>query len=261
MEKVFRGKLKVILIAFILVSIPIAYIVVLSLKLDKANKAYEEVIIFDDDSKIDLAIQKIDAARKFVFWKSNLLNQKVQLLYRKKKYREILKCSENIDAYLFKGLIYEHLNQSDSAHLFYKKEIPELKKSLKDYRNNENLLLQVERQIALVYTFLGETEKAREYLRDIPENYDFQQRESIQIYDFYIESYKSGGFKDFLEGETAYFDKDSISKSLDFDSLVEANRFYFNGNTVIDNSSLYEIKTIFEQKALVIGMNKSTVRP
>ncbi len=120
MEKSIKEKLRKVLIAFIIIAIPMGYVMIALVKLDKANKAYEEAMIYDD-KKIDFAIQEIDNALKFVFWKSNLTNQKVQLLYRKKEYREILKCISNKKAYLFKGLIYEHLNEPDSAMLFYKK--------------------------------------------------------------------------------------------------------------------------------------------
>ncbi len=256
MEKSIQKKLKIVLILFLILSIPLAFIVISSFKMDEANKAYEEAIIYNDEKKIDIAIQKIDNAMKFVFWKSNLLNQKVQLLYAKKEYRKALVCTDKIEVYLFKGLIYEHLNNSDSAKIFYKKEIPLLKEQLKDYENNEDLSLQVERQIALVYTFLGEKEKAEKYIREIPNNYDINNKRIIQHYDFYIENYKSGGYKDFLEGETVSYGVDSIPKNLDLDSLFESNRFYYNGYSSTGDRHIYEIRKIFEKKAISIGMNR-----
>ena len=255
MDKSIKKKLKIVLVAFIIIAIPIGYFMITSIKLDKANEAYEEAMIYDDN-KIDLAIQEIDNALRFVFGESNLTNQKAQLLYKKKEYRKILDCIENTKAYLYKGLIYEHLNNSDSAKIYYKKEIPKLKQQLKDYENDENLLFQVERQIALIYTFIGEQEKAIKYLKKIPNNFDFNQKRIIQQYDFYIENYKSGGYKDFLEGETVFYGVDSLSKSVDIDSLFEWNRFYYNGYTGSDDRCIYEIKKIFEQQAISSGLNK-----
>ncbi|NOQ25544.1 MAG: hypothetical protein GQ564_09315 [Bacteroidales bacterium] len=255
MEKSIKNQLKIVIVAFIIIAFPMGYIVITSIKLDKANEAYEKAMIYDD-KKIDLAIQEIDNALKFVFWKSNLTNQKAQLLYKKKEYRKILNCIKNTKAHLYKGLIYEHLNKSDSAKVFYKKEIPELKEQLREYKDDENLSLQIERQIALVYTFLGETDNARKYLKEFTNDYDINQKRMLQEYDFYIENYKSGGYKDFLEGETVLFGIDSFPSNIDIDSLFELNRFYYKGYTATNDVYEYKIKKIFEKKAISIGMNK-----
>lgn len=255
MEKSNNRKLKIVFVAFIIIAFPLGYIMIALARQDKANNLYEKAMIYDDN-KIDLAIQEIDNALKFVFWKSNLTNQKVQLLYRKKEYRKILKCIENTKTYLYKGLIYEHLQNHDSANVFYSKEIPELKKQLSKHKGNEYLALQIERQLALLYTFLGKTDSARVLIKEIPKDYDLNRKRMIQQYDFYIENYQSGGYKDFLEGEIVHFGIDSLPTNLDIDSLFESNRFYYNGYTENGNVYQYEIKKIFERKALSLGMNK-----
>ncbi|HEY6913314.1 MAG TPA: hypothetical protein VI413_01470 [Paludibacter sp.] len=255
MEKSIKKKIEIVFVAFIIIALPMGYIMIASIKQEKANKAYEQAMVYDDN-KIDFAIQEIDNALKFVFWKSNLTNQKVQLLYKKKEYRKILNCIKNTKAYLYKGLIYEQLQESDSANVFYIKEIPELKKQLGEYSDKEYLSLQIERQLALIYTFLKETDSARIFLKEIPNDYNLIQKRMIQQYDFYIENYQSGGYKDFLEGETVHFGMDSLPSNLDIDSLFEKNRFYYNGYTTNDNVYEYEIKKIFEKKALSLGMNK-----
>ncbi|MFB6320808.1 hypothetical protein [Saccharicrinis sp. FJH54] len=255
MERSILKKLKLVLIAFTVLAIPMSYVIIASIKMDNANEAYKEVMI-NDGKKIDLAIQKINNAQKIVFWKNNLTNQKAELLYKKKEYRKVLNCIGNTKAYLYKSLIYEHLNKSDSAKIFYEKEIPLLKERLSKCKNDAVLSLQIERQIALVYTFLGEKENASKYLKKIPNDFYFYQRRMIQEYDFYIEDYKSGGYKNYLEGETVIFGIDSLTSNIDIDSLFDSNRFYYNGYTSFDGEYEFKIKKIFEKKALSIGMNK-----
>jgi len=256
MEKSIRKKLKIVIIAFFILSIPLAFVVMSSIRIDVANKAFEEAIIFDSDENINSAIQKIDDALRVVFWKSNLPNQKIQLLYRKKEYRKALDCIKKIDANIFTGLLYEHLGKSDSARLYYKKQIPILKENLRDFKKDEYLTLEIERNVALIYTFLGEAEKAKKYLREIPSNFDFDRKNMIQRYDFFIESYKSGGYKEFLEGETVFFCIDSIQENVDIDSLFEKNRFYYDGCSGSNGKYTYEIKKIFEEKAISTGMSR-----
>ncbi len=127
---------------------------------------------------------------------------------------------------------------------------------MKENTKDENLSLQIERQLALVYTFLGEKDNAKKYLKEVPGNFDKNQKRIIQQYDFYIENYKSGGYKDFLEGETVLLGIDSLQPNIDIDSLFEANRIYYSGYTTSGDDYEYEIKKIFEKKALSLGMNK-----
>jgi tetratricopeptide (TPR) repeat protein len=255
MDKTVKKKLKIVLWAFIIISIPVGFFIYSALLIDKAYKAFEEAIFSDKNKDIELALKRIDNAESFAFFDNNLVNKKVQLLYRKKEYRKALNAVKRKDAYIYKGLLYEHLNRSDSAAILYEKVIPELKKKWKKNRGNAYLAYEIERQIALFYTFLNQSESAKEYLNEIPKEYDPELRELLLHYDYYIENYISGGYKDYIEGETLLFGIDSIS-DMNMDSLFAANRFYFDSHSYSGNKHKYEIKKIFEQKAIGIGMNR-----
>jgi len=225
-------------------------------KFDEAKEAYNNLVVHNDNSKIDNVLLKINDASKFIFWKKHLKELKIQLLIRKKEYRKALKYIKQTDAYLYTGLIYEILNKSDSAKIYYEKEIQRQIDNIDDYSDNLSLQLQAERNIGLLYTFVGNNNKAKEYLREIPSEIDSNERKILLQYDFYIENYQSGGYKDFIEGDIISFGIDSISKNIDLDSLIEANRFYYNGYIGSDNKYIYKVKRIFEEKAISCGMNK-----
>lgn len=260
MEKSVRKKLRFVLWAFIIISIPSGYYIYSAMLLDKAYKAWEVAAISDNDEDIESALNRIEKAEPFAFFDKNLVNIKVQLLYRKKEYRKALKAIEKKDVLIYKGLLYEHLNRSDSAAICYEKAIPELKRQWKKNNENAHLANEIERQIALFYTFLNQSESAKEYLTEIPEDYNPEFRELLLHYDYYIENYVSGGYKDYLEGETLLFGTDSIL-NMNIDSLFTVNRFYYDNYSGSGNKHEYEIKRIFEQKAIEIGMNRLKTKP
>jgi len=260
MDKSTRKKIRIVLIAFFIISIPAGYYIYTAILLDKAYKAYERAIIMDEDDEIELALTIINKIEPFAFYDQNLTNIKVQLLYRQKEYRKALNAVGKIDAYIYKALLYEHLNRSDSAFLLYEKVIPKLKRQQKKNKKNIHLAYEIERQIALFYTFLNQNESANEFLSKIPEDYNPELREMLHHYDYYIENYVSGGYKDYLEGETVLFGIDSIPK-VNVDSLFEANRFYYDSYSSSSKKYEYEIKKIFEQKAINVGMNRIKTKP
>jgi len=255
MDKSVKKKLKIVLWAFLIISIPTGFFIYSAVLLDSAYEAYEKTVFSDDNEKIDFALKEIIKAEPFAFYDKNLTNIKVQLLYGKKEYRKALNAVERKDAYIYKALLYEHLNRKDSALIFYKKAIPKLKKQWKKNKGNLHLAYEIERQIALFYTFLNQSETAKEYLPLVPEDYNSELKEMILHYDYYIENYVSGGYKDYLEGETLFFGTDSIS-NMNMDSLFTVNRFYYDSYSGNGKKHKYEIKKIFEQKANKIGMNR-----
>ena len=258
MDKSQRKKLKIVLWAFAIISIPAGFFIYSAFLLDKAYEAYEKAVIFDKNEDIEIALERIESAEQFAFYDKNLVNIKVQLLYSKKEFRKALNAIKKKDAFIYKGLLYEHLNRSDSASICYEMAIPELKKQLKkNKKNNKNthIAYEIERQIALFYTFLDKSKSAKEYLTEIPEEYNPELRELILHYDFYIENYVSGGYKDYLEGETLLFGIDSIS-DMNIDSLFIANRFYYDSYSGSKTKQEYEIRRIFKHKAIEIGMNR-----
>ncbi|WP_430817903.1 hypothetical protein [Carboxylicivirga sp. RSCT41] len=221
--------------------------------MDKTNKVYQNAIEIGGQQNILAAINQIDKARSFIFWDIYMLHQKAQLLYKLKKYRQAIETIKHKDNFIYQGLLYEHLGKSDSAKVCYKKAIPGLKKALKKQKDNIYLYSENQRRVALMYAFLEDSVNSKKYLKPISSKLDYFSRDMILRYDYYIDAYKGGGYKDFIEGETVYYNADSIPNDLDRDSLFRANRFFYNGCF----GNQYEIKKIFEDKALSIGMQKS----
>lgn len=256
MDRLTRKKLRIVLISFFILSIPIGYFAYASKLCDEAYDIYEKSIISEKNEDIELALQKIRKAKSYAFYNKNLLNIEVQLLYQQKEYRKALKVIENKDFYTYKALLYEHLNISDSALICYEKSIPILKELVRKKKNEITRVYEIERQIALFYTFLNQKENAIKFLKEIPHDYDPTFKEILLHYDYYIENYNSGGYMDFMEGETVKFGTDSIPENINIDSLINANRFFAEGSMQTKDQREYEIKKIFEQKAIKIGMNK-----
>lgn len=255
MDNTTKRKLKIVVYAFIFISVPFAFFTYTSILRDQAHLAYEKAILSDDTDKVDIALEKIIKAEKLSLFDGKLVNIKAQLLYQKKEYRKALKAIEKKEVYIYQALLYEHLGKIDSAKLCYERAIPELERQLKKQKD-VNLAYQLERQIALFYTFLGQIDKAKNLLPQIPENYNPDLKELLLNHDFYIENYISGGYKDFLEGETIRFTADSIPENIDIDSLMLSNRFYANSSSSSGDKREFEIKKIFEQKAIEIGLKK-----
>lgn len=255
MDKSLKKKLKIILWALVIISIPAGFFIYSAFLLDKAYEAYEVTSYSDKIEDIELALKRIDDAEPFAFYDKNLANIKFKLLYSNKEYRKALNALRNKEAIIQKALLYEQLGRSDSALIYYEKAIPKLKRQLKKNKKDVYRTYEIERQIALYYTFLNQTESASDYLSELPADFNPEYKEMILHYDYYIENYVSGGYKDYWEGETIMFGIDSIL-NMNIDSLITANRFYYNSYSSSGNKYEYEIKKIFEGKAIEIGMNR-----
>jgi tetratricopeptide (TPR) repeat protein len=251
-EKSIKKKLRIVLISFMILLLPLGYFIRVSFVMDKTNRVYQNAIEIGGQKNILAALNQIDKARSFIFWDIYMLHQKAQLLYKLKKYRRALETIKHKDNFIYQGLLYEHLEETDSAKICYKKAIVGLKKALRKQKDNIYLYSENERRIALMYAFLNDSVNSKKYLKQISSELDFFRKDMILRYDYYIDSYKSGGYKDFIEGETIYFNADSIPIGTDKDSLFRANRFYYNSYS----GNQYEIKALFEDKALLIGMQK-----
>jgi HEPN domain-containing protein len=202
-------------------------------------------------TNIDEIIELINKADHCIFWRKNRSSKKAQLYFKKKDYKKALIYSKETENFLLTSLIYEISNKPDSATVFYRKKIEKLLNTIKNI-DDKVLKLDAERQIALLYTFVGDSKAADKYLKPIPKDFDSRQKRMLLKYDFYIENYISGGYKDLLEGETVLFGIDSLPKYIDLDSLMNVHRFYFNESI----NSKYKIKKIFENKAIKAGFNK-----
>jgi len=249
-------KLKFVIVAFLIISIPLSYILYTATLVYEANEAYNSYIFSFEPDDNELIIQKIDKALGYAFWDKQLIRNKIHLLKTEERFQEAVNLSVNTNMHIQTALLFELLNKSDSAKLFYQKEIDQQT----DYLNDENeeifIRLNRERTIALMYTFLGEQIKAQKYLSNIPETLSAPLRRSLLTNDFYIESYKNGGYLDYIAGETDIYVFDNQENEIDVDSLFEANRFYSVAESYSKGICTYEIKKIFEDKALENGFRK-----
>ncbi len=252
LEKSIKKKLRIVLISFMILLLPLGYFIRVTFIMDKTNEVYQDAIEIGGRQNILAALNQIDKARSFIFWDIYMLHQKAQLLYKLKDYRQALETIKHKDNFIYQGLLYEHLGKSDSALICYKKAIPVLQKALRKQKDNIYLYSENERRIALMFAFLGDSVNSKKYLKPISSELDYFRRDMILRYDYYIDAYKNGGYKDFIEGETNYYNADSIPNRIDKDSLFRANRFYYNSYS----GNQYEIKALFEDKALLIGMRK-----
>jgi tetratricopeptide (TPR) repeat protein len=256
MDKLIKKKLKFILVGFLIAIIPIGYLMYSSLLFENANKAFNEGNFSDDKVQIEDCIKEIDKALRVTPWSKYLNSWKSTLNLKIGNYREALDYALENDAYLYAGMIYEYLENPDSAKIYYKKSIRSYIKQLKKLDDTEALL--VERQIALIYNFIGDSDKVNDYLKDIPIETNYQMRKLIHRYDYYIENYQSGGYKNFLNGNKICMKNDSISDKYTVDSLIDANRIYYDKYSSRkikgqDERAVYEFKEIFKDKASSIG--------
>ena len=260
MDRLIKKKIRFVLIGFLIALIPIGYWIYSSMMFEKANKAFNDGNFSENNKEIENCIKEIDKALRIMPWSKNLNSWKSSLNLKIGNYREALDYAFRVDAYLYAGMIYEYMEQPDSAKIFYEKSIKPQKKQLKKLDDNEAKIL-AERQIALIYNFIGDSDKVGEYLREIPAETNYQMRKMILQYDYYIENYQSGGYKDFLYGTKICMKNDSLTDKYTIDSLIDVKRFYYDNYSsrqIKDKpeKAVYEFKEIFKDKANAIGFKE-----
>lgn len=258
--KLIKKKIRFVLIGFIIALIPIGYWIYSSLMFEKAIKAFNEGNFSENNKQIENCIKEIDKALRIMPWNKNLNSWKSSLNLKVGNYRKALDNALKVDAFLYAGMIYEYMEKPDSARIFYKKAIKPQIKQMKKLDDNETKIL-VERQIALIYNFIGDSDKVDEYLRDIPAETNYQMRKMILHYDYYIENYQSGGYKDFLYGKKICMKNDSLTDKFAIDSLLDAKRLYYDNYSSRqikghNEQAVYEFKEIFKDKATSIGFKE-----
>jgi tetratricopeptide (TPR) repeat protein len=267
MDKKSKRKIKIVLIVFGILIIPIGYLIAILYSINMHDDAIKRAQMeYPNDLEITKnSIETINKAIKIYPWNYLFWINKAQLQTKLEDYRAALNSAQRAtdlnndyaEGLEYKGLIYEFLNQPDSAEIYYQKAIDKYKERFK--RENDNLLLN--REIALLYTFIGKTTKANDFLTPIPDTLNYYRKNMIHRYDYYIENYKSGGLKNFLHGETVKMRHDSITDKNALDSLIEANRIYTNETNTKKIESgkaetIYIFKEIFKDKAKTIGFRE-----
>lgn len=259
MDKLIKKKLKFVLIGFLIALIPIGYWIYSSIVFEKANEAFNEANFSNDKIVINESIKEIDRALKIIPWSRFLKSCKYSLHYKIGDYYKALGYAKKRNDYDFISLIYESMDKPDSAKIYYHYQINVLKSALKK-EDKEFRILLLGRQLALLYTFIGDSISAKKYLADLSQA-DYSTRKYMLKYDYYIENYISGGYSDYLYGITICMKNDSLSDKYTIDSLIDSHRFYYDNYTSEqtkgqDKKAVYEFKEIFEDKATSIGFKE-----
>lgn len=266
MNKLTKKKLRIVIIAFFILIIPIGYLFVISYAIKMHDDALKlaEIRYPDDKDVTKKAIITIDNAIRLYHRNYLFRMNKSKLLLKLGDYRGALNAARkgtNLNDQFAvglqrQGLIYEYLNQPDSAGIYYLKTIEKLKQNCIKEPDNPF----IKRQIALFYTFLGDSLNAKKNLEKIPVETSSFLKSNLEIIDFYIENYESGGLKDFLYGETIEMVNCSIPEEI-IDSLILSERFYYQNYHAIsdknqDKKTIYEFRKIFKEKAKTIGFKE-----
>jgi hypothetical protein len=255
-----RKKIRFVLIGFFIVMIPITYWIYASMTFDKATKAFTLCSESIEQHHREDCIKDIDRALKIIPWSKSLKSYKGSLLFKNGDLNGSLKYSIDSEAYLFTGMLYEYLDKPDSAKIFYHKSIIQYKRQA-DKENDLELRLQYERIVALLYTFVDDSLTAKSYMHPIPDDLHFSMKELLLRYDYYIENYSGGGYRDYLYGETVCMTQAMFDNSYRVDSLLKANRILYDSEMFkhINDSiklKIYEFKAIFKDKATKIGFRE-----
>lgn len=267
MDTQIKKKLKIVLIAFAILIIPLGYLIAISFSIKIHNVALEKAMVRypDDKSVIKESINEIDKAIRIYPWNYLFHMSKAELqielndcrgaLISAKKATDLKKqYAEGIE---YIGMIYEFLNQPDSAKNYYLKAIDKYKKRLENKSNNN----MVNIEIALLYSFLRDSVKSNHYLKCASNDTDIYSKLMYDRYDYYIENYKSGGLKDFMFGETVEMVNNSVKNENQIDSLLNNRRIYYDSRSSISGKnkqikSVYLFKRIFKNKAESIGFKE-----
>lgn len=257
MDNETSKKLKRILISFVILIFPVGYLFTIVYAFKIHTETIENLSNSDDQKEINVAIMELDKALRIVPWSSAIRESKYRLHFRTGNYRIVLNYALENDAYEYAAMMYEYLEKPDSAKIYYTKIINEglYENEIADEKNIMNKYA-IQRHIALIYTFLGDTIIAKKYLLELNDTLNFEQKEFILGYDFYIDNYHFGGSKDFFYGETVSMTNDTISKEYNVDSLLMANRITSRGSSGTRQKTEYIFRLIHKEKAENIGFKQ-----
>ena len=257
MDNTTRKKLRNVLIAFVILIIPIGYLFAVTYAFNVHVETMDNLIFTENKEDIKNGVMELDRVLKIVPWSSAIKGSKDELFIKLGEYRIVLNRALKTDSYGQVALMYEFLNEPDSAKIYYRKIITEGK--FEYAINHEEELLKkyaLKRYTALLYTFLGDSNNARKHLDNLPETLTDHQKLYISGYDFYIDSYESGGFMDFIHGERITMINDTLSSNYNIDSLLLSNRITYGSKSANGDKTECEFKLCYKEKAEKIGFKE-----
>jgi tetratricopeptide (TPR) repeat protein len=257
MDNTTRKKLKNVLIAFVILIIPIGYLFAVAYAFKVHMETMDDLIFTENKEEIKNGLEELDRVLKIVPWSTAIKNSKHELYIKLGEYRIVLHRALKTGSFGQAALMYEFLDKPDSAKFYYSKIITEGKFE-HAIIHEEEILNQyaLKRYTALLYTFLGDSTKAQVYLDELPNTLTDFQKLYLLGYDFYIDTYKSGGIMDFIHGERVTMVNDTLSSTYNVDSLLIANRITYGSKFSSGDKTECEFRLCYKEKAEKIGFNE-----
>jgi len=199
-----KRKIKIIALILLLLSLPIGYIVVLSISIDTQNRDLVNAIQTNFKIK-PLVEESIESTNRAIFWKpwDKVLRQnRLTLLMEIQDYNQALiaiqddlKVLPSGDNYAREGLIYEYLGEKDKAKGCYLQAIKLYRDVLKENPNSDYYLAET----ATLLMIVGDTNEVRTLLSRRKVGDNTVNQEMINRQNGLILSYKSGGLLWFVD--------------------------------------------------------------
>jgi len=199
-----KRKIKTIVLALLLLSLPLGYIVVLSISIDTQNRDLNNAI--QTHFRIKPLVEKsIESTNRAIFWKpwdASLRQNRLLLLMELQDYNQALtaiqddiKVSPIGNNYAREGLIYEYLGEKEKAKACYLKAIELFREALKDNPDSDYYLAET----ATLSMIVGDTNEVRTLLCRRKASENTLSQEMINRQNNLILSYKSGGLIWFVD--------------------------------------------------------------
>jgi tetratricopeptide (TPR) repeat protein len=199
-----KRKIKIIALILLLLSLPIGYIVVLSISIDTQNRDLVNAIQTNFKIK-PLVEEAIESTNRAIFWKpwDKVLRQnRLTLLMEIQDYNQALIAIQDDlkvlplgDNYAREGLIYEYLGEKDKAKGCYLQAIKLYRDVLKENPNSDYYLAET----ATLLMIVGDTNEVRTLLSRRKVGDNTVNQEMINRQNGLILSYKSGGLLWFVD--------------------------------------------------------------
>jgi len=199
-----KKKIKTISLVFLILLLPVGYVVSLSISIDNQNR--DLLNVMQTNYQIESLVRKsIASTERAIFWKpwdANLRQNRLMLLLQIQDYNQALgaikddiKVSRSGANYGREGLVYEYLGDTVLAISSYKKAIELYKEDLKEKPKDDYLLAE----IATLSMIVGDTNEVRSLLNRRKASENTVNQEMINRQNELILSYKSGGLLWFVE--------------------------------------------------------------
>ena len=178
MEQSIKKKLKIVLIAFLILLLPLSYAIAYSYAIILNDEAMESTIMYNTDDKVvvEEALIDLNIACKIIPWNSTFFMNKQMLHFKLADYEaaletstKLLKLFDDHPYYIIQqGLIYELLGDMENANKSYEESVRKYENLLKT-EEQEDYNLEFEYITSLVIA--GNEQQAREVQATLKQKY------------------------------------------------------------------------------------------